>query len=293
MPKVQEAVKDFFGKEPRKDVNPDEAVAVGAAIQGGVLGGTVKDVLLLDVTPLSLGIETLGGVMTKLIEKNTTIPTKNTQVFSTAEDNQGAVTVHVLQGERERASANKSLAKFDLAGIEPAPRGMPQVEVTFDIDANGILHVSAKDKKTGKEQRIEIKAGSGLNEEEIQRMVRDAEANKEDDKKFHELVGSRNKADQLVHATRAAIKEHGGKVPDQIGAIEAALSDLEKVMKGDDKDAIEAKCTALEQAAQSLAAAASAGHSGAGDAGAQAQGGSAPKDDVVDAEFTEVKDGKQ
>ncbi len=290
MPKVQDAVKDFFGKEPRKDVNPDEAVAVGAAIQGGVLGGTVKDVLLLDVTPLSLGIETLGGVMTKLIEKNTTIPTKNTQVFSTAEDNQGAVTVHVLQGERERASANKSLAKFDLAGIEPAPRGMPQVEVTFDIDANGILHVSAKDKKTGKEQRIEIKAGSGLNEDEIQRMVRDAEANKEDDKKFHELVGARNKADQLVHATRAAIKEHGGKVPGQIGAIEAALSDLEKVMKGDDKDAIEAKCTALEQAAQSLAAAASAGHAGGGDAGAQATGGSAPKDDVVDAEFTEVKD---
>jgi molecular chaperone DnaK len=289
MPKVQEAVKEFFGKEPRKDVNPDEAVAVGAAIQGGVLGGTVKDVLLLDVTPLSLGIETLGGVMTKLIEKNTTIPTKNTQVFSTAEDNQGAVTVHVLQGERERASANKSLAKFDLAGIEPAPRGMPQVEVTFDIDANGILHVSAKDKKTGKEQRIEIKAGSGLNEDEIQRMVRDAEANKEDDKKFHELVGSRNKADQLVHATRAAIKEHGGKVPGQIGAIEAALSDLEKVMKGDDRDAIEAKCTALEQAAQLLAAAAAGGHAGP-DAGAQASGASKPKDDVVDAEFTEVKD---
>jgi molecular chaperone DnaK len=291
MPKVQEAVKEFFGKEPRKDVNPDEAVAVGAAIQGGVLGGTVKDVLLLDVTPLSLGIETLGGVFTKLIEKNTTIPTKNTQTFSTAEDNQTAVTVHVLQGERERASANKSLAKFDLAGIEPSPRGMPQVEVTFDIDANGILHVSAKDKKTGKEQRIEIKAGSGLNEEEIQRMVRDAEANKEEDKKFHELVGVRNKADQLVHATRAAIKEHGGKVPGQIGAIEAALSDLEKVMKGDDKDAIESRITALEQAAQSLAAAAQAGGQPGPEAGAQA-GGSAPKDDVVDAEFTEVKDKK-
>jgi molecular chaperone DnaK len=292
MPKVQEAVKEFFGKEPRKDVNPDEAVAVGAAIQGGVLGGTVKDVLLLDVTPLSLGIETLGGVMTKLIEKNTTIPTKNTQVFSTAEDNQTAVTVHVLQGERERASANKSLAKFDLAGIDAAPRGMPQVEVTFDIDANGILHVHAKDKKTGKEQRIEIKAGSGLNEEEIQRMVRDAEANKEDDKKFHELVGARNKADQLVHATRAAIKEHGGKVPGQIGAIEAALSDLEKVMKGEDKDAIESKIAALEAAAQSLGAAAAAGSAGPGPEGPQAGGSSAPKDDVVDAEFTEVKDKK-
>ncbi|MFC4821194.1 molecular chaperone DnaK [Dokdonella ginsengisoli] len=293
MPKVQEAVKDFFGKEPRKDVNPDEAVAVGAAIQGGVLGGTVKDVLLLDVTPLSLGIETLGGVFTKLIEKNTTIPTKASQVFSTAEDNQSAVTVHVLQGEREQARYNKSLAKFDLAGIQPSPRGMPQIEVTFDIDANGILHVGAKDKNTGKEQRIEIKAGSGLSEEEIQRMVRDAEANKEEDKKFHELIGVRNKADQLVHATRAAIKEHGGKVPGDIGRIEEALADLEKVMKGDDKAQIEARTAKLEEAAQSLHAAAAAGPQAAGDASQASGGSSANGDDVVDAEFTEVKDDKK
>ncbi|MFK2875894.1 molecular chaperone DnaK [Rhodanobacter hydrolyticus] len=292
MPKVQESVKDFFGKEPRKDVNPDEAVAVGAAIQGGVLGGSVKDVLLLDVTPLSLGIETMGGVMTKLIEKNTTVPTKAAQTFSTADDNQTAVTVHVLQGERERANANKSLGKFDLQGIEPAPRGMPQIEVTFDIDANGILHVSAKDKKTGKEQKIEIKAGSGLSEEEIARMVADAEANKEEDKKFHELVSTRNKADQLVHATRSALKEHGGKVGAQIGSIEEALSELEKVKDGDDKALIESKISKLEQAAQALQEAAQG--QGPADAGAQpGPHGSAQPDDVVDAEFTEVKDDKK
>ncbi|HJP97893.1 MAG TPA: molecular chaperone DnaK [Rhodanobacteraceae bacterium] len=294
MPKVQEAVKDFFGKEPRKDVNPDEAVAVGAAIQGGVLSGSVKDVLLLDVTPLSLGIETLGGVMTKLIDKNTTIPTKASQVFSTAEDNQSAVTVHVLQGERDQARFNKSLAKFDLAGIQAAPRGMPQIEVSFDIDANGILHVTAKDKNTGKEQRIEIKAGSGLSEDEIQRMVSDAETHREEDKKFQELVQVRNKADQLVHATRSAIKEHGGKVGgDVIGRAEEALSELEKVMKGDDKDAIESRISKLEEAAQSLFAAAQAGGAQPGpQPGAQQApgGGSASPEDVVDAEFTEVKD---
>jgi molecular chaperone DnaK len=292
MPKVQESVKDFFGKEPRKDVNPDEAVAVGAAIQGGVLGGSVKDVLLLDVTPLSLGIETMGGVMTKLIEKNTTVPTKASQVFSTADDNQTAVTVHVLQGERERASANKSLGKFDLTGIDAAPRGMPQIEVTFDIDANGILHVSAKDKKTGKEQKIEVKGNSGLSEEEVARMVADAEAHKEEDKKFQELVNTRNKADQLVHATRSALKEHGGKVPGELSAIEGALSELEKAKDGDDKDAIESKIQKLEQAAQSLYAAAQGGGAAGGAAdGAHAgpQGGAAHADDVVDAEFTEVK----
>ena len=288
MPKVQQAVADFFGKEPRKDVNPDEAVAIGAAIQGGVLAGDVKDVLLLDVTPLSLGIETLGGVMTKIIEKNTTIPTKASQTFSTAEDNQSAVTVHVLQGERDQARYNKSLAKFDLTGIEPAPRGMPQVEVSFDIDANGIVHVTAKDKKTGKEQKVEIKAGSGLSDDEIQRMVADAESHREEDRKFHELVTARNHADGLVHATRTAIKDNGDKVPgDVIGRVEGAIAELESAMKGDDKAQIEAKSKALEEAGQALfAAVQSAGQQPpAGDAAA-----GKPADDVVDAEFTEVKD---
>ncbi len=291
MPKVQQAVAEFFGKEPRKDVNPDEAVAIGAAVQGGVLAGDVKDVLLLDVTPLSLGIETLGGVFTKIIEKNTTIPTKASQTFSTAEDNQSAVTVHVLQGEREQARYNKSLAKFDLSGIDPAPRGMPQVEVSFDIDANGIVHVTAKDKKTGKEQKVEIKAGSGLSDEEIQRMVADAEAHREDDRKFHELVGARNQADALVHGTRSAIKDNGDKVPgDVIGRVEAAIADVETAMKGDDKGQIEAKTKALEEVAQSLfAAAAAAGQGGDAGAGGPTDAGQAA-DDVVDAEFTEVKD---
>ncbi|MAL03444.1 MAG: molecular chaperone DnaK [Arenimonas sp.] len=290
MPKVKAAVAEFFGKEPRQDVNPDEAVAIGAAVQGGVLAGTVKDVLLLDVTPLSLGIETLGGVMTKIIEKNTTIPTKASQVFSTAEDNQSAVTVHVLQGEREQARFNKSLAKFDLSGIDPAPRGMPQVEVSFDIDANGILHVSAKDKKTGKEQKVEIKAGSGLSEEEIAQMVRDAEAHREEDKKFHELVTARNAADGLIHATRTAITEHGSKVPgEQLAGIETALSELETAMKGDDKAQIEARTQSLQQAAQSLYAAAAGGQEGAPEGGAE-PGPQEKAEDVVDAEFTEVKD---
>jgi len=290
MPKVSQAVAEFFGKEPRKDVNPDEAVAVGAAIQGGVLAGSVKDVLLLDVTPLSLGIETLGGVFTKIIEKNTTVPTKASQTFSTAEDNQSAVTVHVLQGEREQARYNKSLARFDLSGIEPSPRGMPQVEVSFDIDANGIVHVTAKDKKTGKEQKVEIKAGSGLSEEEIQKMVADAEANREEDQKFHELVQARNQADGLIHMARSTIKEHGEKLPGEaIGAAEAAIAELETAMKGDDKGQIEAKSKALETASQALFAAVSAQQPGAEAPAAEAAAGK-PADDVVDAEFTEVKD---
>ncbi len=299
MPKVQEVVKNFFGKEPRKDVNPDEAVAVGAAIQGGVLGGHVKDVLLLDVTPLSLGIETLGGVMTKLIQKNTTIPTKAAQVFSTADDNQGAVTVHVLQGEREMAAGNKSLGRFDLTGIPPAARGMPQIEVTFDIDANGILHVSAKDKGTGKENKIEIKAGSGLNEDEIQRMVKDAEAHAEEDRKARELVEARNQADAMVHSVRKSLTEHGDKVDAaEKEKIEAAIKDLEGVIKGDDKDDIQKKTEALMQASHKLAEqiykqtqAAGAGAAAEAASGADAKGGGG--DNVVDAEFQEVKDDKK
>ena len=297
MPKVQETVRDFFGKEPRKDVNPDEAVAVGAAVQGGVLGGDVKDVLLLDVTPLSLGIETLGGVMTKLIEKNTTIPTHATQVFSTADDNQTAVTVHVLQGEREVASANKSLGRFDLTDIPPAPRGVPQVEVSFDIDANDILNVSAKDKATGKEQSIVIKASSGLSDGEIDKMVKDAEAHADEDRKFQELVTVRNQADNMIHATEKSLKEMGDKVEaDERGRIESAISELKEAMKKDDKAVIETKTQALAEASGKMAERMYAQKEDPG--AAQTEAGPQTKtqsgtEDVVDAEFEEVDDGKK
>jgi molecular chaperone DnaK len=301
MPRVVDKVREFFGKEPRKDVNPDEAVAIGAAIQAGVLKGDVKDVLLLDVTPLSLGIETLGGVMTKLINKNTTIPTKAQQVFSTADDNQNAVTIHVLQGERDMASGNKSLGQFNLTDIPPAPRGMPQIEVTFDIDANGILHVTAKDKATGKENKIKIQASSGLNEAEIQRMVKDAEAHAEEDRKALELVNARNACEALVHTVKKSLKDHGDKLEaGEKEKIEAALKDAEAVLKSEAKADIEAKAEALAKAAQKLGEqvyaesqkAAQGGGAAAGEA--PAGGEQAKKDDanVVDAEFTEVKDKK-
>jgi molecular chaperone DnaK len=296
MPKVQEAVEGFFNKEPRKDVNPDEAVAVGAAIQGGVLGGEVKDVLLLDVTPLSLGIETLGGVMTKLIDKNTTIPTKAQQVFSTADDNQGAVTVHVLQGERDMATGNKSLGRFDLSDIPPAPRGVPQIEVAFDIDANGILNVSAKDKGTGKEQTIVIKASSGLSDEEVEGMVKDAEAHADEDRKFHEMADARNQADSLIHATQKSLSDLG---EDKVSAeekqgIDAAIESLQEAMKGDDKSDIEAKTKTLGELSGKLAEKlyADKGAEGAAAEAGGEQAEAADADDVVDAEFEEVKDDK-
>ncbi|MSQ67066.1 MAG: molecular chaperone DnaK [Gammaproteobacteria bacterium] len=295
MPKVQEVVKAIFGQEPRKDVNPDEAVAVGAAIQAGVLGGDVKDVLLLDVTPLSLGIETLGGVMTKLIEKNTTIPTKAQQVFSTADDGQTAVTVHVLQGEREQAATNKSLGRFDLADIPPAPRGVPQVEVTFDIDANGILNVSAKDKATGKQQSIIIKASSGLSDEEIQRMVRDAEIHADEDRKFHELVSVRNQADGLLHATRKSLEELGDKVDaEERKEVEAAIDALKSVLGGDDKEAIEARAQKLAEVSGKVAQRAQQADAAAGGApgGEPGRADANADDNVVDADFEEVDDRK-
>jgi len=296
MPKVQDVVKEVFGREPRRDVNPDEAVAVGAAIQGGVLQGDVKDVLLLDVTPLSLGIETLGGVMTKLITKNTTIPTKAAQVFSTADDNQSAVTIHVLQGERELSSGNKSLGQFNLTEIPPSARGMPQIEVTFDIDANGILHVSAKDKATGKENKIKIQASSGLSEDEIQRMVKDAEANAEEDKKIIELVSARNQADGMIHSVKKSLAEHGASLDaGEKEKIEAAVKEAEEAIKAGDKEAIEAKTQALAMASQKLGEKMYAKEQGAPAGGAAPGAGPGKADDgnVVDAEFEEVKEAKK
>ena len=294
MPKVQEEVKNFFGKDPRKDVNPDEAVAVGAAIQGGVLAGDVKDVLLLDVTPLSLGIETLGGVMTSLIEKNTTIPANETQVFSTADDNQTAVTIHVLQGERQRAQDNKSLGRFDLADIPPAPRGMPQIEVAFDIDANGILNVSAKDKATGKSQNIVIKASSGLSDDEIDKMVAEAESHAEEDKKFREQVDARNQADALIHAAEKTLKDAGDKVSgEERHNVENAISDLKAVLDEGDKDTIEKKAAALAEASAGIAQKLYAEQAAAAGEGEPAADGDAGTDDVVDAEFEEVDDDKK